>query len=112
MMRTCSALSTLAGLTVLIFVNMIGAAEATSTRNFFSPQYLGQPVAFCLDGNKGCGKPAASAWCKVHGYDEALSFARRKVEASNELRFIDSGGLCNSQECIGFGQIRCLREAD
>ncbi len=103
---------TIAGLTALIFGNMIGAAEATSTRNFFAPQYLGQSVAFCLDGNKGCGKPAASEWCKVHGYDEALSFARRKMEAGNELRFIDSGVLCNSQDCIGFGQIRCLREAD
>ena len=111
-MATRSALWTIAGLIVPIFINMIGAAEATSSRNFFAPQYLWQPVAFCLDGNKGCGKPAASEWCKIHGYDEALSFARQKMEASNELRFIDTGDLCNSQECIGFGQIKCLRESD
>jgi hypothetical protein len=54
-------------------------ASAASARNFFSPGYLGQPLAFCLDGQTSCGKPAATAWCQTNGYDEALSFARRTM---------------------------------
>lgn len=112
MMRTSSALCTLAGLTVLLFVSMIGAADATSTRNFFAPRYLGEPVAFCLDGNKECGKPTASNWCRIQGYDEALSYARRASQAGKGVRFVDTGNLCDLQDCLGFRQIKCVKWTD
>jgi hypothetical protein len=111
-MRTFSALCTLAGLSVLVFANMIGVSQASSTRNFFAPRYDGQPVAFCLDGNKECGKPTASNWCRIEGYDEALSYARRASEAGEVLRFVDTGNLCDFQDCLGFRQIKCVRWTD
>lgn len=82
---------------------------ATSARKFFAPDYLGQPVAFCLEGAKGCGKPAATIWCQRNGYDMALSYSRRKPAAGDEQRFIDTGNICSAGNCISFRQIRCVK---
>lgn len=111
-MITPSTLCTFGVVGVLVLVNVIGVAQATSTRNFFAPRYLGQPVAFCLDGNKECGKPTASNWCRVEGYDEALSHARRASEAGEGLRFVDTDNLCDLQDCLGFRQIKCVKWTD
>jgi hypothetical protein len=110
------ARSGIPGLACAGFVLFIAAAVSTGpadaqARNFFSPGYLGQPVAFCLDGNLECGKPAATAWCRTNGYEEALSFARRTGTVGEQLRFADSGNLCTGDNCIGFRQIRCFKPA-
>lgn len=88
------------------------AASATSARNYFSPGYLGQPVAFCLEGNRDCGRAAAAAWCQANGYDDALSFARRTSVGDVRLRYADTGNLCTAGNCIGFSQIKCVRAGD
>ena len=85
------------------------ADAATSARKFFAPDYLGQPVAFCLEGARGCGKPAATIWCRKNGYDMALSYSRRRPEAGDELRFVDTGNVCPAGNCISFRQIRCVK---
>ncbi len=84
-------------------------ASAATARNFFSPGSLGQPLAFCLDGQKECGKAAATAWCQTNGYDKALSFARRAMTDGEQARFADTGKLCTGGTCIGFRQIRCFK---
>ncbi len=100
-------------LAATLIANMASAADAaTSARKFSSPDYLGQPVAFCLDGDRGCGKPAATVWCQRNGYETALSFARRAPTAGVELRFVDTGNICTSANCITFSQIRCLKQVD
>ena len=102
-----------AALAATLIANMASAAEAaTSARKFFSPDYHGQPVAFCLDGERGCGKPAATVWCQRNGYQTALSFARRAPAAGTELRFVDTGNICTTGNCITFSQIRCLKQTD
>lgn len=97
----------LIGLSLVIAASQ--AANAATARNFFSPGYLGQPLAFCLDGQKECGKPAATAWCQTNGYDEALSFARRDMTGGEQPRFADTGNLCTGGQCIGFRQIKCFK---
>ena len=98
-------------LAATLTASMASAADAaTSARKFSSPDYLGQPVAFCLDGERGCGKPAATVWCQRNGYETALSFARRAPAAGTELRFVDTGNMCTSANCITFSQIRCLKQ--
>ena len=97
---------------ILVMDALSPANAATSARKFSSPDYLGQPVAFCLDGDRGCGKPAATVWCQQNGYQTALSFARRSPAAGTELRFVDTGKICTSGNCITFSQIRCLKQAD
>lgn len=100
----------IAAIAVSLMANMASAANAAaSARMFSSPDYLGQPVAFCLEGDRGCGKPAATVWCQRNGYETALSYARRSPAAGTELRFADTGNICTSGNCITFSQIRCLR---
>ena len=89
---------------------MAAPAGAASARNYFYPDYLGQPLAFCLDGNRDCGRAAATAWCKAIGYDEAISFARRTNTGTDQFRHADTGNLCTSGKCMGFRQIKCIRE--
>lgn len=95
--------------TGLVLATMAPANAATSARNFFSPGYLGQPVAFCLETDRTCGKPAATIWCQHNGYDEALSFARRRLDQGAEIRFADTGNVSSSTENLTFSQIRCLK---
>ena len=92
-----------------LVLSMAAPAIAASTRSYFSPDYLGQPLAFCLEGNRECGRAAATAWCKANGYDDAISFARRTISDADQLRLADTGNLCTSERCIGFRQIRCFR---
>jgi hypothetical protein len=92
---------------VLLAVNPANAAP--SARNFFSPDYLGQPVAFCLENNQTCGKSAATAWCQHNGYDEALSYARRTLAPNAELKFADTGNSCSGSDCLTFSQIKCMK---
>jgi len=103
----------IAAITAILVVDALTpASAATSARKFSSPDYLGQPVAFCLDGDRGCGKPAATVWCQRNGYQTALSFARRSPAEGTELRFADTGNICTSGNCISFSQIRCLKQAN
>ncbi|QIG46267.1 hypothetical protein G5V57_00655 [Nordella sp. HKS 07] len=52
-------------------------AQADSTlRTFFNPQVYGKPVALCMSDRASCGKPTADAWCREHGFGEALVFER------------------------------------
>jgi hypothetical protein len=53
-----------------------GKARDARTRNFLLPQPLGNPVSFCVAGASDCGKPAADAFCRSQGYEEALTFLR------------------------------------
>ena len=94
-------------------MSTFSAANATnSARKFFSPDYLGQPVAFCLEGARGCGRPAATVWCRLNGYEKAISFARRSPAAGAELRFVDTGNICTAGDCITFSQIQCAKQAE
>ncbi len=100
-----------AGLALAMSAFLAATQAQAQARNFFSPGYLGQPVAFCLEGNQECGKPAATAWCRTNGYEQALSFARRTGTEGEQLRFADSGNLCTGSNCIGFRQIKCFKPA-
>jgi hypothetical protein len=107
--RAFAAVTLLIASSTLASATLSPVNAATSARKFFAPDYLGQPVAFCLEGAKGCGKPAATIWCRRNGYDMALSYSRRTPVAGDELRFIDTGNICTASNCISFRQIRCVK---
>lgn len=89
-------------LAALLLLSAIPRADASEVRNFFSPQVGGQPINACLaDG--ACGKPAADAFCKVEGYDQAMIFQR---EQSASARVIDSDKVCD-KDCTSFRQVKC-----
>ena len=58
-----------------------GQTRDTRARSFQLPQPLGDPVPFCLVGGSQCGKPAADAFCRSNGYEEALTFLRDGVQS-------------------------------
>jgi hypothetical protein len=51
-----------------VIILLSTAAAEASVRNFFSPAWNGNRLAACLSASEGCGKPAADAFCKSHGY--------------------------------------------
>lgn len=81
------------------------AAEA-STRSYFSPKAEGQPIGACLADGQSCGKQAADAFCKKEGFTESILFARESVATA---RFLDSGGLCEGDNCEAFKRIKCFQ---
>lgn len=90
--------------TVFTFALMLFSAPASAgVRSFFSPSVDGVPVAACLLGDEGCGKPAADAFCRHAGYDRSVLFERQTVPATRSLR----GSACEGSECTAFRQIKC-----
>ena len=79
----------------LVLIACATSAHAEN-RTFFNPKLGGSPVPFCLTATGGCGKPAAENFCRVSGYDTALTFARRQVMSEGE-------------EPTGFTQIKCYK---
>lgn len=51
-------------------------------------------------------------WCQMKGYDAVLNYRRKTLSSEMELRFVDSGNLCRSTDCIGFSQIKCMTIRD
>ena len=92
-------------LAALLLLTLVPAAQASEVRNYFTPQLDGQRVAACLSGG-ACGKPAADAFCKAEGYDQAMLFQR---ERSNSARSLDSDKLCDG-DCTAFRQVKCYTE--
>ena len=87
----------------LVLLTLISHAQASEVRNYFSPQFDGQRVNACLSDG-ACGKPAADAFCRVEGYDQAMLFQR---EQASSARDIDSDKVCDGN-CTTFRQVKCF----
>jgi hypothetical protein len=94
----------LAAIFALLVLN--GSLAHATVRNFFAPEVNGQRLDSCLTGASDCGKPAADAFCKKEGYDNAVLFQREPVMASLRL----DGGSCTGASCKSFKQIKCFTE--
>ncbi len=68
------------------------AHAQNSLRTYFNPQVYGKPVALCMTGKASCGKPTADAWCRDHGFSEALVYERLKT----------------ADKSLVFRQIKCI----
>ena len=65
---------------------------------------------FCVDNERGCGDPAAIAWCKAKGFSTAARWAREdNIGALYPTVFIGSGSICDKFLCDGFEEITCTR---
>eukprot|EP00585_Thalassiosira_rotula_P022096 CAMPEP_0196223722 /NCGR_PEP_ID=MMETSP0912-20130531/47259_1 /TAXON_ID=49265 /ORGANISM="Thalassiosira rotula, Strain GSO102" /LENGTH=95 /DNA_ID=CAMNT_0041502839 /DNA_START=22 /DNA_END=306 /DNA_ORIENTATION=+ len=49
------------------------------TITFDDPTHHGKLLDYCLRFGSECGKPAADAYCAQRGYDEAISFPKRRA---------------------------------
>jgi hypothetical protein len=50
------------------------------TRSYLLTEPRGVPVFFCIEAGNLCGKPAADAFCRSHGFSEALTFQRNSLQ--------------------------------
>lgn len=77
------------------------------SRKFVLPRFDHYRVAWCLEKNKKCGKPAAFSFCRRLGYMKASGF--KKENAVVATRAIGSRELCFGADCSGFSEITCYR---
>jgi hypothetical protein len=61
--------------------------SGSRTRGYLLPEPLGDPVSFCLDAGRQCGKPAADAFCRGNGFGEALTFQRESLQPDLETQY-------------------------
>lgn len=66
------------------FSGLPAQAEPTF-RTYFNPQVYGKPVALCMSDRASCGKPTADAWCREHGFGEALVFERMRTADKSQI---------------------------
>ena len=95
---------------VLIFWLTEGRPRPSpSTRKVFrQPMFGGYRLDLCLDGASLCGKPAADAWCKEKGFNEATNHKEDPdIGGHSPTKVFRNGGICSKDSCDGFEIIEC-----
>jgi hypothetical protein len=90
-------------------VGIPGAAPvvaATASEMFKNPEQDGVRLNWCFDGEAGCGKKAAEAWCAQQGFSGAKDF--KYVSAIKPTIQIGSGKT-NKKASKAFSRITCLK---
>jgi len=72
---------------------------------FKNPTVSKYALDLCQQWGKGCGKPAADAFCRSRGYRESVDFA---VHSDNPpTRIIGTGQICNQPSCDRIVLVTC-----
>jgi hypothetical protein len=83
---------------------------AAAARSYSNPVYLGEYIHQCLADGTTCGKPAADAFCRLEGYENALSFRLQRDPARITTAVIlDSGRVLRGAEAQPFDSVKCWR---
>jgi hypothetical protein len=84
----------------------VGPQEET----FRFPVHQVYRLNYCLSDAQGCGEPAATAWCKAQGFNQATRWTQEdNIGALYPTVFIGSGSICDKFLCDGFEEITCTR---
>lgn len=98
---------------VLPFLLVLPNSADAAARTYSDPTYLGDQIHHCLANNTGCGKGAADAFCKIEGYQSALTFKLEQDPAHvMTARVIDSGEVLHSPQALPFTSVKCWRPND
>ncbi|HEY7764564.1 MAG TPA: hypothetical protein VIB38_06215 [Aestuariivirgaceae bacterium] len=91
-----------------------GAASAdAASRSYSQPRVMGHAVDHCLEDQSQCGKPAADAYCRHEGYQNALSFRLERDPARISVTVaVDSGSLQRAPAAQPFQMVKCWRPND
>lgn len=84
--------------------------RALATTMFDNPQYRGHALDWCRLFERECGKPAADAFCKAEGHEEATSYPKKR-SWSEETMCIGDNANCDPDHhrCDTFNYIICRR---
>ncbi len=98
----------------MIFMAILvsGALGPTSVRadivRIDQPEVDGELLDWCKFGARGCGQPAADAFCRASGYKRSVRFLQW-INPNKPTRFIANGYSCNDPECDSFRWIECKK---
>jgi hypothetical protein len=99
----------IAAVVALYFSSRLAEAE---TKTFDNPTFGGDRLDWCVNWGEGCGGPAATAWCKTVGFDEAIDSKQAPdIGASTPTRLIATREICDQSYCDGFTSITCATVA-
>lgn len=99
----------IAAVVALCFSSRLAEAE---TKTFDNPSFGGERLDWCVNWGEGCGGPAATAWCKTVGFDEAINSKQAPdIGASTPTRLIATREICDQSYCDGFTSITCATVA-
>lgn len=73
--------------------------------SFAQPKIRGYALDLCARWGKGCGKPAADAFCRKRGYKTAVDYAVRRD--SPPTRVIGDGKICKGAFCDRIVAVTC-----
>jgi len=77
---------------------------------FTEPTFNGRRLDWCRGWKDLCGRATADEFCRLNGFDGALSFAPDpKIGAAEPTRQIASGLVCDHDGCDGFAEIACTK---
>jgi hypothetical protein len=99
----------IAAVVALCFSFRLAEAE---TKTFDNPLFGGDRLDWCVNWGEGCGVPAATAWCKSVGFDEAIGSKQAPdIGALTPTRLIATREICDQSYCDGFSSITCAKVA-
>ena len=78
----------------------------TASETFKNPAHEGVRLNWCFDGDGGCGKKAAEAWCAQQGFSTAKDF--KYVSAIKPTIQIGSGKT-NKKASKAFSRVTCVK---
>ena len=82
----------------------------TGPKTFANPSVEGYRVDWCETLGVGCGEAAASAFCRLQGYNRSSNHeVARHIGAQTPTRSLKAGEVCSAPECDGFKSITCVR---
>lgn len=77
-------------------------------RMFWDPEFHKQPLNYCDENKKKCGKPIANQYCQMMGFHHAHRFL--KAPNLGVTNFISGKNMCRGWKCSGFKWIECAGE--
>ncbi len=76
-------------------------------KKFVVPRFNHERVDWCYQDSQGCGKRAASSFCRRMGFLRAQSF--KKESHVTATRSLGNQKLCFGEHCQAFSSITCYR---
>ncbi len=96
-------------LAFLVTLSLMMAQAAYANRyfrTFWAPTFQGEPLNFCTDRYRACGKKPAELFCQKMGYDHVARYL--KASDVGFARDIQSNLICHHALCDSYKMIKCM----